>query len=120
MTVVKEMRQLRGPIPVPSEKTVAVVGRIRDGGLAGRGHARILQGEEITKDTMMTVLETEVGIGIGIGTIDMIETGENKEKEAIRLMMIETSVVVLRVDRHLDVFSSFCISNMYTSYSPSS
>ncbi|PCH08443.1 Hypothetical protein PENO1_005330 [Penicillium occitanis (nom. inval.)] len=95
----------------PSERTVAVIGRIRDGGLAGR--ARILQGEEITKDTMMTVLEREAGIGSGIGTINTIETGENKEKEVIRLTMIETNVVGLRVECRLDAFNFFCILDMY-------
>ncbi|EED22935.1 microfibrillar-associated protein MfaP1, putative [Talaromyces stipitatus ATCC 10500] len=87
----------------PSEKTVAVVDRIQEGDLASLAPAHILPGQEIINDMMMNVLGTGVGIEVGIGMIiNMIEIGENSEKEVIHLMMIETNVVGPRVECRLD------------------
>lgn len=112
MTVEEETRQPRGPIPAPLERTVAVAGHTQDGDPVDRGHARILHREEITRDAMMTILEKEAGIEIGIGTIDLIETGKISGREVIRLMMIETNVVGLRVEFRLDALNALHI-DMY-------
>ncbi|RAO69713.1 uncharacterized protein BHQ10_005725 [Talaromyces amestolkiae] len=92
-------------------------GRGRDATATGANSSTVREDrrrrrEEITRDAMMTILEKEAGIEIGIGTIDLIETGKISGREVIRLMMIETNVVGLRVEFRLDALNALHI-DMY-------